>query len=86
MKIKIKYGNKLVDATELEFKPDAEKGGEQTSVYAISDGTSMRVRAIVSKIVRIDGEYNSDGTPVYIQQVNNLVSTSSPEGLMQSES
>lgn len=82
--MKIKYGNKFVNATEVEFKPDFEKGGEQSSVYALVDGSTMRVRAIVCKIIRIDGEYNSDGSPVYIQQVNNLVSTSSPDTLMQS--
>jgi len=45
---------------------DFEVIGEPWSTYALADGTELRVKHPVQRVMRIDGEFTPEGEPVYI--------------------
>ena len=55
---------------------------ENWSSYILEDGTKIRMRLVVAEIVRLKGEYNQDGEPIYIVKSTNVVTTTDvPEHL-----
>ena len=62
---------------EIEFEPEKELFNS----YILQDGTSLRFKAVVSKIIRID-EYNSEGEPIYMIKSSNVAVTNVPDSLM----
>lgn len=69
------------DATELGFRTE----GEYFNEYLLDDGTVLRFKAVVTKVFRIEGEYDVEGNPSYLVLSNNVVATSSPDELRKSE-
>ena len=76
-RVKIRYGGQLVDGEEVDYDPLAEKWNE----YRLSDGTVLRMKLVVTKIVRLD-LYNDQGEPIYLVNSNNAISASVPPKLM----
>jgi len=62
---------------EVEF--ETEREGWNT--YVLEDGTRLKMKSVVSDVVRIEEAYNPDGTPVYMVNATNVVSTIVPEQL-----
>ncbi|GMR23499.1 MAG: hypothetical protein BMS9Abin37_1933 [Acidobacteriota bacterium] len=75
-RVKVKYKNKDVTGESVEF--EIEK--EDWSTYKLADGTRLRMRTIVSDIMRID-EYDEQGAPVYLVKSQNILSADVPEHL-----
>lgn len=75
-KTKIKYKEKIVDAIEVDFKTKKEEWNE----YEAGDGSTIRMKLVVSKIARTS-DYDSDGNPVYVIKSSNVVDVSCPESL-----
>jgi hypothetical protein len=65
-RVKIDWQGKQVDAEEVGW--DVVRG-EDWSVYKLSDGTTLKVKVTVGKIVRLE-ERHPDGEPIYV--VNTL--------------
>lgn len=42
------------------------KAEECVNKYTLEDGTVLRVKTVATSILRIDGQYMPDGSPVYI--------------------
>ena len=61
---------------EIEF--ETEREGWNT--YILHDGTRMKLKAVVSNIVRLDA-YKPDGEPIYIINSSNVAAADVPEGL-----
>lgn len=74
---RLQYGDKEHDAWELDF--DVEK--EDWNIYVVEDGTRLRMKVIVTKLVRIEGQYDEDGNPVYLVKSGNMVVASAPDHL-----
>jgi len=73
----IKWGGKEVEALSIRFKSIKEEWNE----YDLEDGTTLRMKAVVSDIVRVDGHYDQEGNPVYLVKSGNMVVVSSPDNL-----
>jgi len=62
---KIKFpspdGKTTVDATEVEITESTERWCE----YRLEDGAVIRAKPTIVQYVRIDGQYDADGNPVY---------------------
>lgn len=71
------YGGKMVPADEVDYEPLRETWNE----YRASDGTLLRMKLVVSKILRLD-ERNEQGEPIYLITSSNIVSASVPPELM----
>jgi hypothetical protein len=65
------------EGTELGFRASAENWNE----YLLDDGTVLRLKLIVTSVVRIDGEYDNEGNPAYLAQSTNVLAVSSPDEL-----
>jgi hypothetical protein len=78
-KRKVNIGGQEFMGEEVEFQPS--DGGEKWSVYALLDGTTLKVKAVVADVVRVDGQYAPNGDPIYSINAQLIVSTSAPENL-----
>lgn len=58
------------------------KGSEPWSEYELEDGSIVRFKSVVTSIMRIEGQHNQDGTPIYIILSSPVVNVvSAPERL-----
>lgn len=77
-KIKIRLPDgRTVDATPI----DINQASEHWNQYLLEDGSTVRLKLIVSKVFRVDNEYDIEGNPVYSIQSTNVPSVSAPENL-----
>jgi len=67
----------MVDGEDVEFEPLAERWNE----YRLSDGTLLKMKLVVTRIIRID-KYNDQGEPIYLVNSNNVLTASVPPQLM----
>lgn len=72
----------LTDGTVVEghvvpFRGDVEHWNE----YLLDDHTVIRMKAVVTEILRIEGQYDAQGNPSYIVLSTNVTHVSAPEDL-----
>jgi hypothetical protein len=67
----------MVDAEIIDFEADKE----QWSTYILHDGTSLKVKAVVTEVARLEGIYAPNGDPVYMIQASQIMHVSAPESL-----
>lgn len=84
-KRKINIGGRELFVDEVGFQADLENGGEKWSEYTLLDGTHIRVRAVVTSVLRVEGEYAPNGDPLYIVNSQPIVASSAPEHLRRQE-
>ncbi|MGH9525954.1 MAG: hypothetical protein ACRD2F_04710 [Terriglobales bacterium] len=65
------------NAVIVEFEPEREN----VSTYILEDGTTLKLRAVLTEVARVDGEYMPNGDPVYAIQAAQIVSVNAPERL-----
>ena len=76
-RIRIKFGNELVEGEELDFEPLKESWNE----YRCADGTYVKLKIVVSKIIKLD-KRNAQGEPIYqVASANVLAVTPSPKDM-----
>ena len=51
---------------------DFEEVEERWNVYRLSDGTTLKVKLVLTGVRRLK-KYNPDGTPIYVIQSQNIV-------------
>lgn len=66
-----------VEATELGFR----SMGENWNEYLIDDGSVIRLKLVVTEVVRVDGQFDPEGNPVYLVKSANVSAISAPEEL-----
>ena len=76
-KVKIQYKDKMVDATLV----DVIQASELWNQYLLDDQTVLKFKTVVSQVVKIDNEYDSDGNPVYVVKSSSIVTVICPEEL-----
>ncbi|MFZ0667744.1 MAG: hypothetical protein WAM97_18505 [Acidimicrobiales bacterium] len=58
-----------------------QSAGEHWNEYLVDDGTVIRFKAVVTEILKVDGEYDPEGSPMYMVGNANLVVVSAPDHL-----
>ena len=53
--------NREVEAVNVDFEPKAEPW----ATYELSDGSILKVRSTVTGVVRLEGEHDAAGNPLY---------------------
>ena len=71
------HWSKQVDADEVSFAILKEDWNR----YQLHDGSELRLRLVVSDILRIPNEYDADGNPVYVVKSKNFTTVTSPDEL-----
>ena len=73
----IKWQGRDVDGLEVRFRSNHEEWND----YTLEDGSNIRMKAVVSEIVRLDGEYDAEGNPVYLVKSTNVLVIKAPDNL-----
>lgn len=75
--VRVKFSEEWVEGEELDFEPLKESWNE----YRCTDGTYVRLKIVVSKIVKLD-KWNPQGEPIYqVASANVLAVTPSPQDM-----
>jgi hypothetical protein len=68
----------MVDASEVQVRESNERWSEVT----LEDGTVLRIKPNVMSAVRVDGQFDPEGNPMYgIKAAHTVTIVSSPEHL-----
>lgn len=77
--VKIQYQGQTAKAIPVEVT----SSNEPWSSYLLEDGTTVKIRTVVTQIFRLVDHHDNMGNPVYVTQSQNLVaatpSADSPE-------
>jgi hypothetical protein len=73
----IKWQGRDVDGLEVRFRSNHEEWND----YTLEDGSSIRMKAVVSEIIRLEGEFDSEGNPVYLVKSTNVLVIKAPDNL-----
>lgn len=60
---------------------DVLETSEKWSDYRLEDGTVLRLKPILYRIVRVDGEYDSANNPLYVVTSAQVMNVHAPEHL-----
>jgi hypothetical protein len=72
----------LPDGSEIEAEVIGHRtSGEHWSEYLLEDQTVLRLKPVVTEILRLEGQYDPMGNPVYVVQSTNVVSVDAPDEL-----
>ena len=80
-KVTINMGGRQVQATPI----DVNQSGERWNEYFLEDGTVLKMKLVLKKVYKVDGEYDEEGNPVYVMQSTNVTTVSSPNDLKKKE-
>lgn len=65
------------EGSVIPFEPEREN----FSTYLLEDGTTLRIKVVLTEAIRIDGEYQPNGDPVYAVQAAQVLAVTPPEHL-----
>jgi hypothetical protein len=81
-RVTVDFQGEKLEGEEVDWKVIS---GEDWSVYQCEDGTKLKVKTVVGKIIRLN-KRNEDGEPIYvIRSQNHLVAHVEPHLLADSE-
>ncbi len=67
--MKVPYQGRQVEGKPVEFLARKEDFNE----YQLTDGKILRIKMVVTRIIRLEAETAPDGSPVYLIQSQNIV-------------
>ena len=76
-KIKINFGKEIVDASPVGIN----QSNEYFNQYFLDDGTVLRMKLVATKVFRVEGRFDAEGSPVYFVQSTNVLSCDAPSQL-----
>lgn len=54
---------------------------EHWSSVTLDDGTTIRSKQAFTQVIRVDGEFDSEGNPIYLTKTANVMVVDAPESL-----
>ena len=67
--MKVPYQGRQVEGQAVEFLTRKEDFNE----YQLTDGTILKIKMVVTRIIRLEEEKAPDGKPIYLIQSQNVV-------------
>ena len=67
--MKVQYQGRQVEGKPVDFLTRKEDFNE----YQLTDGKMVRIKMVVTQIIKLEGEKAADGNPVYLIQSQNVV-------------
>ena len=72
----------LADGTEGDAEVVGFRAsGEHWNEYLLDDRTVLKLKLVVTDVVRVDGQYDQAGNPVYVVQSTNVLAVDAPDEL-----
>jgi len=65
------------EVTEVGFRST----GEYWNEYLADDGSVIRMKLVVTEIMRVDGKYDDQGNPAYFVKSQQVLNVSAPDEL-----
>lgn len=80
-KVKVQLPDgKVAEGTEVSVEESSEKWSE----YNLADGAKIRIKQLVVQVIRLDGQYDPEGNPMYTVKGSPVMVVSDvPEDLKQ---
>lgn len=66
-----------VEGTQVDFEGVAEPW----ATYKLSDGSTLKVRTVLTMVLRLESEYDGAGNPVYTVSSQTVVQVNAPKSL-----
>ncbi len=76
-KVKIVFppnSGQQVDATEIEVGQTTDSW----SVTRLADGATVRSKVVISGALRVDGQFDASGNPIYVFNMTPIINVSPP--------
>lgn len=67
--MKVPYQGRQVEGRSVDFLTRKEDFNE----YQLADGKILRIKMVVTRIIKLEGETAPDGNPIYVLQSQNVV-------------
>jgi len=77
IKTKVEIMGKLVEGEEIEFEPIKE----DWNIYKLKDDTTIKIKTVVSKVIRTNERHPTRNDPIYSVSSQNVVEAEVPEKL-----
>lgn len=68
-KTRVPLLGQMVDASEVPIITR----DENSSTYTLEDGTTLRFRSVALSVIRLDGQFDGEGNPIYLVKNGVLV-------------
>jgi hypothetical protein len=65
------------EAAQVEFDAKAEPW----AAYELSDGSVLKIRTTPTSVMRLEGEFDQAGNPIYIVNTQNVIQVNAPKKL-----
>ena len=62
VKIQVTPGGPMADGVDVQV----DESNERWSEYKLADGTTIRMKQVLTEVVRVDGQYDNEGNPTYV--------------------
>lgn len=72
---RVQYQGREVDGEDVSFTVLAEEWNR----YQLHDGTEIRMRLVVTDVIKIPGESDQQGNPIYQVRSSNVVVVKLPD-------
>ena len=76
--VTIQFQGRSCRGVEIEV----EESTERWCVAKLVDGSVIRLKAVITEILKLEGEFDAEGTPIYMIKSTNITSVASPAHLL----
>jgi hypothetical protein len=78
---KINFQGQIRDAVTVDFEPEREV----FSTYILHDGSALKLKAVLTEVMRVEGVHAPNGDPIYLIQAAQIMSVSAPDSLRRND-
>ncbi len=64
-------------AEPIEFETERENW----NTYVLHDGTSLKIKAVLAEVLRVDNMWAPNGDPLYVVNASPVIASVSPDNL-----
>jgi hypothetical protein len=76
-KVKVPTPTGMADAVEVGVSSSDEKWTD----IKLEDGSSLRLKSVIIGALRVEGQWDPEGNPLYMIKANQVMTVSAPEHL-----
>ena len=63
------------------FEVGVAEATERWTDIKLEDGSALRIKAVIIGAVRVEGQYDQEGNPLYMVKANQVMTVSAPDHL-----
>jgi len=60
---------------------DVVSSRETYNVYTLEDGSRLKLKAVMIEVLRVEGDYDDEGNPLYVAKSRNILAVDAPDRL-----